>query len=180
MYWEVCHYKLWFTLMIQQRFEILFEHHMNNLERVLRRIWKAKLKLTQRRGTHSEWSSHTEKISLCLSGKLSTCIMWFPVKASVSLDPEKTVATTKWPVSWDVKNFLELCTCYQCFIKGFSYIARPLWRKLTPKKRSFAWDEDCWASFNNLKEMFSSVPILCYPRSEFKFILYTDTPAKQQ
>ena len=72
-----------------------------------------------------------------------------------------------------VKSFTGFCPYYRCFIKGFSSIAKPLYR-LTEKKTKFDWTDDSQKSFLNLKQALSTPPILAFPRTDLPFILDTD------
>jgi len=46
------------------------------------------------------------------------------------MDPEKTAAVAEWPVFLRAKkqvlSFLEFCSYYRKFVRGFSIIAKPL------------------------------------------------------
>ena len=66
-----------------------------------------------------------------------------------------------------------MCPYYRRFIKGFSSIAKPLYR-LTEKKTKFDWTDDCQKSFLNLKQALSTPPILAFPRTDLLLILDTD------
>ncbi|XP_035212245.1 uncharacterized mitochondrial protein AtMg00860-like [Stegodyphus dumicola] len=68
--------------------------------------------------------------------------LWHVISAEgVRTDPEKVSAVKDWERPVDIhqlRSFLELCTYYRRFVKGFSSIARPL-HKLTESKRKFVW-----------------------------------------
>lgn len=139
-----------------------FEHHLENLEQVFRRLRQANLKLNPKKC--NLFRRQVNYLGHVVSDK------------GVAMDPGKVEAITKWPVPRDkheVRSFLGLCAYYRRFVKGFSNIAKPL-TKLTEDKRSFIWDADCQQAFETLKEALSKSPILGYPRPEGKFILDTD------
>ena len=58
-------------------------------------------------------------------------------------------------------------------MKDLATIAYPLTR-LTQKNRNFSWDDDCQKSFETLKQLLVSAPILSYPETDGDFILDTD------
>ncbi|GFX50576.1 retrovirus-related Pol polyprotein from transposon opus [Trichonephila clavipes] len=94
----------------------------------------------------------------------------------VRTDPEKVSAVKNWkrPENLrELRSFLGLCTYYRKFVKGFSNIARPLY-KLTESKQKFQWTKECEDSFLQLKEALTSSPILIYPQPDKPFILDTD------
>ncbi|CAC5371596.1 unnamed protein product [Mytilus coruscus] len=73
----------------------------------------------------------------------------------------------------DVRAFLGLANYYRKFVKGFSKIASPLHRLLV-KGAKFIWDNDCQNSFDEIKTLLISAPILAFPDFSKDFILYTD------
>ncbi|GJX25437.1 reverse transcriptase domain-containing protein [Tanacetum coccineum] len=62
---------------------------------------------------------------------------------------------------------------YRRFIKGFSYIAKPI-TKLTQKSVKFDWGEKEEAAFQMLKQKLCSAPILALPKSSENFVVYCD------
>jgi len=97
-------------------------------------------------------------------------------KDGLKVDPEKVKAILDWPVPSNVKeiqSFIGLCNYYRIFIKDFAKIARPL-HKLTRKNVPFLWGSDQQKSFDKLKELFTSAPILRNPDSNKPFIVETD------
>jgi len=97
-------------------------------------------------------------------------------KDGLKVDPEKVKAILDWPVPSNVKeiqSFIGLCNYYRIFIKEFAKIAQPL-HKLTRKNDPFLWGFDQQKSFDKLKELFTSAPILGNPDSNKPFIVETD------
>lgn len=58
------------------------------------------------------------------------------------------------------------------FVNNFSTIAKPL-TQLTENGREFIWTKECQSSFDELKLILSSPPILAFP-SDDPFILDRD------
>ena len=97
-------------------------------------------------------------------------------KDGVEVDPKKVDKVVNWPppkTLTNLRSFLGLCTYYQSFIKDYSSIARPLFA-LTEKGAEFIWTEGHQESFEELKRLLTSAPILAYPRPDAPFVLDTD------
>lgn len=124
-----------------------------------------------------------------LYAKFSKCEFWLSeVKflghvissSGIAVDPLKVEAIQNWKQPsnvTEVRSFLGLAGYYRRFIEGFSRIAGPL-TKLTQKKTSFVWNEDCETSFQTLKARLSSAPILVLPEGNQNFIVYSDASKK--
>ena len=92
------------------------------------------------------------------------------------MDSKKIEAIVNWPIpscKKQVKSFTNFCSYCRRFIKGFSSIAKPVYR-LTEKKTKFDCTDDCQKSFLNLKQALSTPSILAFPRTDLPFILDTD------
>ncbi|CAC5390809.1 Retrovirus-related Pol polyprotein from transposon 297,Retrovirus-related Pol polyprotein from transposon 17.6,Retrovirus-related Pol polyprotein from transposon 412 [Mytilus coruscus] len=97
-------------------------------------------------------------------------------KDGIAVDTTKIDAVKTFPVPQnitDVRAFLGLANYYRKFVKGFSKIASPLHRLLV-KGAKFIWDNDCQKSFDEIKTLLISAPILAFPDFSKDFILYTD------
>ena len=73
----------------------------------------------------------------------------------------------------EIKQFLGLTGYYRKFIPRFSDMARPL-TKLLAHDCEFRWTNQCDISFQMLKDMLCSAPILKYPDTTKPYTLYTD------
>lgn len=71
------------------------------------------------------------------------------------------------------RSFVGICSYYRRFIKGFSSIAKSLF-KLTEKGREFKWSNECQAAFEELKRCLTTAPILCHPDFSLPFVVDTD------
>jgi reverse transcriptase-like protein len=83
----------------------------------------------------------------------------------VEMDPIKVEGIAKWPIPTtvkDVRSFLGFCNFYCSFIANFSAVARPL-NNLTKKQWQWSWTADEQASFNMLKDLCCSYPVLRSP-----------------
>ena len=94
----------------------------------------------------------------------------------VTADPAKIEAVTSWQPPRTVKeirSFLGLAGYYRRFVRNFSSIARPL-TQLTRKGVSFTWTPECQHAFEQMKERFTSSPVLAAPDGIDGFEVYTD------
>ena len=62
---------------------------------------------------------------------------------------------------------------YRKFISRFADTARPM-TKLAQKGVKFEWTEDCQTGCNYLKTCLIEAPILKYPNSSKRSVLFTD------
>ena len=106
----------------------------------------------------------------------------------VATDPEKTKAVKEWPVPQtvrDVRSFLEFASYYRRFVPKFAQVAGPLHKlvaelgsggsnKTTKKQIGVLWTGECQNSFDHLKSLLTSAPVLAYPDYDKPFILETD------
>ena len=80
----------------------------------------------------------------------------------VKMDPSKVEAITSWPTPTsvhDIRVFLGLANFYRRFIEKFSKIAAPI-TYLLKKDKKFRWTTSAQKAFEELKEAFTSAPIL--------------------
>src|SRR6202453_4193888 len=86
-------------------------------------------------------------------------------KEGIQMDSKKVEGVQNWPCPKKVKEvqaFLGFANFYRRFVKDFAKIATPL-NRLTRKDQEWKWGEDKELAFNDLKECFTSEPILHYP-----------------
>ena len=94
----------------------------------------------------------------------------------ISCSKNKVDAVLNWPVpnsKTELRSFLGLINYYRKYIKDLATITYPLTR-LTQKNKPFIWSEECQISFEKIKELLVSAPILGYPQQDGQFILDTD------
>ena len=93
----------------------------------------------------------------------------------VAVDLEKIKAITSWPQPVTVKQlkgFLGLAGYYKKFIKNYGAIAKPLTDLL--KKDNFCWTELALTSFQQLKQVLSTPPVLQLPNFNKPFLVECD------
>jgi hypothetical protein len=136
--------------------------HLERLETVLQRIDKAGLKL---------------KLSKCSFLEQSLKVLGYIVNSEgLSPDPAKIAAVHDFPTPRTVKEvqgFLGLCSYYRKFVPGFAVLARAL-SNLTKKAQRFVWGEEQQRSFETLKTLLTTPPILAHPRYELPMEVHCD------
>jgi hypothetical protein len=78
------------------------------------------------------------------------------------VDPEKVKAIQEWPAPrnvTEVRSFMGLAGYYRRFIARFSRIAHAI-TSLQRKGKKFQWTDECERSFQQLKQLLTSDPIL--------------------
>ena len=84
----------------------------------------------------------------------------------IEMDSSKVEAIKSWQSPRSVKDvqaFLGFANFYRRFVHGFSNVAGPLTNLTRTKdKTPFIWTADCQRSFDNLKERFTTAPILSH------------------
>jgi len=92
------------------------------------------------------------------------------------MDESKIQTIQEWPTPRrvkDVQSFLGFANFYRRFINNYAKVTSPLTR-LTRKNEPWTWITDCQAAFDNLKEAFTTAPILEHRDPESPMILETD------
>ncbi|XP_057793062.1 uncharacterized protein LOC131009667, partial [Salvia miltiorrhiza] len=109
-----------------------------------------------------------------LFAKFSKCEFWLKevmflghiVSADgIKVDPAKVQAVREWKSPTtpnEIRSFLGLAGYYRRFIEGFSKIARPM-TQLLRKGIKYKWNEECEASFQELKKKLTTAPVLAVP-----------------
>ena len=77
----------------------------------------------------------------------------------------------------EVREFLGLAGYYCRFVPNFAKVAGPL-HSLTRQEIPFNWNSECQLSFDRLKELLSSSPVLAYPNFDRPLTLHTDASGK--
>jgi hypothetical protein len=97
-------------------------------------------------------------------------------KDGIVVDPEKIEAIREWSVPKNVtkfRSFMGLASYYRRFIIGFSRIAHPI-TSLQRKEKKFQWTKECEKSFQQLKQLLTSAPILRIADPNEDFVVCTD------
>jgi hypothetical protein len=82
----------------------------------------------------------------------------------VQVHQEKIQAILDWPTPktlTELKGFLGICCYYRRFVKGFSQLCAPL-TDLT-RKGAFKWSPEAQLTFDKMKKVMSTCPVLALP-----------------
>ncbi|KAL2246298.1 UNVERIFIED_CONTAM: Transposon Ty3-I Gag-Pol polyprotein [Sesamum indicum] len=93
-------------------------------------------------------------------------------KEGAQPDPAKLKAILEWEPPknvLEIQSFLGLAGYYRRFVKDFSIIAKPL-TNLLKKNAPFNWNEKCAQSFEELKKILTSAPILALPSGDGGYV----------
>ncbi|GFX17366.1 transposon Tf2-9 polyprotein [Trichonephila clavipes] len=129
-------------------FSETFEDHLIRLRLVLKCLQEAGLKLNSKK---------------CLFAAQEKKILGHLVSSNgVRPDPDKIKAVRNFPTPkniHDIRSFLDLCSYFRRFIKGFCYLAEPLQSSLKSGVE-FHWGPEEVEAFNSLKKALTSDPVL--------------------
>ena len=111
-------------------------------------------------------------------------------KEGVSPDPNKIEVIQKWAIPKTIKElraFIGFTGYYRKYIEKYAHIARPLYDLVINTNKEFKnkrtknidiqgkWNEKCEISFNKLKVMLTTPPVLGIPDYSQSFIVETDS-----
>ena len=120
-----------------------------------------------------------------LYAKFSKCEFWLTSvaflghvvsKEGIRVHSAKIEAGRGWtrPTSpTEIRSFVGLAGYYRRFVQSFSIMAAPLTR-LTRHDVSFQWSDKCEGSFQKLKTLLTSAPVLTRPEEGVDFTMYCD------
>ena len=97
-------------------------------------------------------------------------------REGVKPDPSKLAVVKQWPQPTDLhelRKFLGLCNYFSKFIKGYSSAAAPL-TALTASDSGWHWNPEHQASFELLKDLLTSAPVLALPDLSKPFQVIAD------
>uniref|UniRef100_A0A7N8YQF8 Gypsy retrotransposon integrase-like protein 1 n=1 Tax=Mastacembelus armatus TaxID=205130 RepID=A0A7N8YQF8_9TELE len=117
------------------------------------------------------------KLEKCEFHTKLTSFLGFVIRpGEITMDPDKVRAVREWPVPSSrrqLQSFLGFANFYRRFIRNYSGVAAPLHR-LTSSKVRFGWTPDAQETFDRLKELFTTAPILKFPNVDLPFLVEVD------
>eukprot|EP00253_Pinus_taeda_P033939 PITA_33939 len=97
-------------------------------------------------------------------------------KDGIAVEPEKIKTIMEWPIPKDVadiRSFMGLASYYRRFVEGFSRVAYPI-TSLQKKGKAFKWTTECQKSFEQLKHLLTTTPILSIADPAKDYVVCTD------
>lgn len=97
-------------------------------------------------------------------------------KEGIAVDLEKIRTIMEWPIPKDVadiRSFMGLEGYYSRFVEGFSRVAYPI-TSLQKKGKIFNWTAECQQSFEQLKHLLTTTPVLSIADPEKDDVVCTD------
>src|SRR6202142_3331584 len=94
------------------------------------------------------------------------------------MDPEKVSRVRDWPKPTkgkELQGFLGFANYYRRFVKDFAKKAAPL-HVLLRKETEWNWGPDQEKAFRDLKDTFTTEPLLSYPDPSKHFRVEADAP----
>jgi hypothetical protein len=98
------------------------------------------------------------------------------IEEGVAIDLDKIKAIMEWPAQKyvvDVRSFMVLARYYRRFINGFSNIFYPI-TSLQKKGVKFVCTAECEESFQQLKHLLTSAPVLKIVDPNKEFLVCTN------
>jgi hypothetical protein len=144
---------------------------------IYRKTWEDHLKHVDEILNIMEEQSLYAKESKCEFGMTEVLYLGHIIgEQGVQVHQEKIQAILDWPIPktlTELKGFLGICSYYRRFVKGFSQLCTPL-TDLT-KKGAFKWSDEAQLTFDKMKKVMSTCPVLTLPYFSQPFILECDT-----
>ncbi|KAK3518108.1 hypothetical protein QTP70_033325, partial [Hemibagrus guttatus] len=95
----------------------------------------------------------------------------------VEMDVVKVQAVTEWPAPTSVRElqrFLGFANFYRRFIRNYSSVAGSLTSLLRGKPKKLTWTDPARSAFQQLKNCFTTAPILRHPDPDLPFVVEVD------
>ena len=142
------------------------EHHIQLLDKVLRAFTEANLTICGRKSKFAQ-----TKV---------TFLGYDLTDRGVTIPQKHREAILSWPTPRNaraVKSFLGCVNYFRHFIVDRGKLLKPL-TDLTKKDQTFHWREEHQQSFDALKQLLGSEPLLRHPDFTKPFIVYSDASSK--
>ncbi|KAK3538285.1 hypothetical protein QTP70_034770 [Hemibagrus guttatus] len=95
----------------------------------------------------------------------------------MEMDAVKVRSVTEWPAPTTIRElqrFLGFANFYRRFIRNYSTVAGPLTSLLRGKPKRLSWTDQARAAFQQLKDCFTSAPILRHLDPDLPFVVEVD------
>ncbi|KAI2647957.1 Transposon Tf2-9 polyprotein [Labeo rohita] len=139
------------------------QEHRNHVLQVLQRLREHQLFL---------------KLEKCEFHQSSVSFLGYVISGDgVRMEQSKVSVVSQWkePISIkDLQRFLGFANFYRRFIKNFSLLTTPRTALLKGTKKTLQWNSNAREAFHNLKQAFTSSPVLQHPDPNKPFVVEVD------
>lgn len=138
------------------------EEHVKHVRLVLKALQQARLRLKPKK-----CEFHVQEVQF---------LGYIITRNGLKMDQSKVTAVTSWPTPTSVKevqSFLGFANFYRRFINGYSRITTPL-TSMTKKDQGFEWTKEANDAFEELKQRFTTQPVLAMFDPEKPITVETD------
>ncbi|KAK3557679.1 hypothetical protein QTP70_033641 [Hemibagrus guttatus] len=115
------------------------------------------------------------KLEKCEFHRTTVAFLGYVIsQQGVEMDAVKVQVVTEWSTPTTVRElqrFLCFANFYRRFIRNYSSVAGPLASLLRGKPKRLAWTDQAQAAFQQLKDCFTTAPILWHPDPDLPFVV---------
>ncbi|KAI2650806.1 Transposon Tf2-6 polyprotein [Labeo rohita] len=140
-----------------------YSEHVQHVRSVLQRLIQYKLYAKE-----EKCQFHQEKVAF---------LGYVISPEGVAMDEAKVRAVQNWPQPRTLKElqrFLGFSNFYRRFIRNFSTVAAPLTAMVKKGATRLTWSPDALSAFHELRQRFTSAPILQHPDPQLPFLVEVD------
>ncbi|KAK3530522.1 hypothetical protein QTP86_027886, partial [Hemibagrus guttatus] len=120
----------------------------------------------------------TDSVTKCEFHRTTVTFLGYIISPrGAEMDTNKVRAVSEWPAPSTIKElqrFLGFTNFYWRFIRNYSLVAAPLTSLLRGKPKKLNWTDQARADFQQLKDCFTTAPILCHPDPDRLFVVEVD------
>ncbi|KAL0186579.1 hypothetical protein M9458_018249, partial [Cirrhinus mrigala] len=140
-----------------------YSEHVQHVRAVLRRLISHQLYAKE-----EKCAFHQDKVSF---------LGYIISSEGVAMDERKVEAVLNWPrpsTLRELQRFLGFANFYRRFIRNFSTVAAPLTAMVKKGTSRLTWPQAALQAYDELRQRFSSAPILHHPDPERPFVVEVD------
>ncbi|KAL0180227.1 hypothetical protein M9458_025669, partial [Cirrhinus mrigala] len=140
-----------------------YSEHVQHVRAVLRRLISHQLYAKE-----EKCAFHQDKVSF---------LGYIISSEGVAMDERKVEAVLNWPrpsTLRELQRFLGFANFYRRFIRNFSTVAAPLTAMVKKGSSRLTWPQAALQAYGELRQRFSSAPILHHPDPERPFVVEVD------
>ncbi|KAK3505618.1 hypothetical protein QTP70_004911, partial [Hemibagrus guttatus] len=139
------------------------EEHVRHIREVLSRLQRHHLYV---------------KLEKCEFHRTTVTFLGYVIsQRGIEMDAVKVRSVIEWPAPTTIRElqrFLGFANFYRRFIRNYRAVAGPLTSLLRGKPKRLSWTDQARAAFQQLKDCFTSAPILRHPDPDLPFVVEVD------